>query len=499
MMKSKHSRFWVLVLVVIGIVFSGCVQQPSEKSESNQSQIPTSNPLQSETSPYTIAFTVKVPENTPNHTVVYLQIIEGTDEWVRHLKMERIRENLWHFAANLKDFKGKEITYRYMRNGWGFPGAEEFSPDSKIASRKVLVAEKSKEVNDTVEKWRWLPKGEYAIPTIPTSAGKIAFKPRVGGEKFQKGVVFADFWWDNFAYLLDSTNLRLKENNFEWVQISLDWNCQSGFGGYSDETFNLHLKKTKDYGFKVYLNTWFSCPVSEDSLTNEWWDVWFEQYENYVMYFVDKANKNNVDQLIIGGDDFAVDRKPSNYKQKLESIYSKARQQYNGKLGRAFSLGNDAVFPLIGPDIPYLEQWDFYAVKMWVAITDKNNSTQEELNVNVNQIFNSVLKPIYQKYHKPIVLYQVAYQSIDGGLTGKSADDPDTAMWEPYSDKYALDLEEQAMAFEAVMKNVAENTDYIIGIYPFAYWPDEFPLSKEYNVRGKPAEEVLNQWYKSIS
>ncbi len=71
--------------------------------------------------------------------------------------------------------------------------------------------------------------------------------------------------------------------------------------------------------------------------------------------------------------------------------------------------------------------------------------------------------------------------------------------WEPYSDKYTLDLAEQAMAFEAVMKNVAENTDYIIGVYPFAYWPDEFPLSKEYNIRGKPAEDILSQWYKSLS
>lgn len=466
--------------------------QPSEKPKSQQ--------LQSATAPYSIAFTVKVPENTPKHTVVYMQIIDGANEWVKAPKMEKISENTWYYKFDLKDFKNQDIHYRYMRDGWGFPGAEEFSPDSKTASRKILVVEKPKEINDTVEKWRWLPKGEYTIPIIPTSAGKIAFTPRVDGEKFQNGVVFADFWWNNFAYLLDSTYARMKEHNFKWVHISLDWNYQSGFGGYTEETFDLHLKKTKDYGLKVNLTPTFVYPRGETP-TNEWWDDWFEHYEKFVMYFVDKANEHNVEQLVLGGDASAIDGKAPNYKQRLEKIYTKAKQAYRGKLGRMFVLAGPMATGFVWPDpaaAPFMENWDVISINFGMSQTTKNNPTQEELYSNVKAIFDKHLKPLYDINKKPIILGQVGYQTIDGELAGVSrADDPDTAMWEPYSDKYALDLEEQAMGHEAVMKNVAE-TNYIIGTYAFAYWPDEFPLSKENNVRGKPTEEVLSQWYKFI-
>lgn len=65
----------------------------------------------------------------------------------------------------------------------------------------------------------------------------------------------------------------------------------------------------------------------------------------------------------------------------------------------------------------------------------------------------------------------------------------------PYSDKYQLDLEEQAEIFEALLQVVAE-TPYIIGFYPFnSYWPSPLPLSKCYNVWDKPAGQIIAGWY----
>src|SRR3989338_7959138 len=128
---------------------------------------------------------------------------------------------------------------------------------------------------------------------------------------------------------------------------------------------------------------------------------------------------------------------------------------------------------------------DFFSINMWTGLTIKNNPTQEELYSNTKKIFDERLKPFYDSYKKPIVLQQVAYPSIDGGLKSEvGVDDPAIALWEPYSDKYTLDLEEQAMGFEAILKNAAE-TNYITGVYPFTYWPDDFPMTKEYNIRGK--------------
>jgi hypothetical protein len=75
--------------------------------------------------------------------------------------------------------------------------------------------------------------------------------------------------------------------------------------------------------------------------------------------------------------------------------------------------------------------------------------------------------------------------------------DPATLVWEPYSTKYQLDLLEQAMGYDAILRAIADHP-YIIGTYPFLYLPDTYPLTLEFNIRDKPAEEVLSQWYQSI-
>ena len=358
------------------------------------------------------------------------------------------------------------------------------------------------------------------MPIISTNAGKVAFKERVNSEEFQEGALFVDFWWGNFNDLLDSTHARLKEKGFQWIEIAPPWDYKQvnpvpiityeGFGHtYSDDALDFHLNKMKADGFKVYMMPQICCvDTSKTNFSKEWWDEWFNEYEKYTMYFVDKANKYNVEYLVISGDWVAVaaspDKRPADYKERLEAIYTKAKSAYKGKFGRNLFIGGEigGDIPDVWPnpdDIPFMEQADFIGINWWVGLTDKNNPTQEELNANAKNIFDLKLKPLYEKYKKPIILHQVAYPSIDGGLTGKAGvDDVATAVWESYSDKYELDLEEQAMGFEAVMNAVSESS-YVIGVYPFTYWPDDFPLTKEYNIRGKPAEDVLSQWYKNIS
>lgn len=97
-----------------------------------------------------------------------------------------------------------------------------------------------------------------------------------------------------------------------------------------------------------------------------------------------------------------------------------------------------------------------------------------------------------------IIFNQVAFASVDGGLMGRAdVFDPAIQLFEPYTDKYRLDLEEQAMAYDAILRGVAR-CDYVIGFYPFAYLPETFPLTLEFNTRDKPTEQVVSQWYKSI-
>ncbi len=142
------------------------------------------------------------------------------------------------------------------------------------------------------------------------------------------------------------------------------------------------------------------------------------------------------------------------------------------------------------------EEFDFFSISIWAGVTDKNEPTIEEMKSNFKKIFDSSVKPLHDKYQKPLILVSVAYASIDGGMKGNiDVFDPDIQLYDPYSDKYKLDLVEQAKGFEALMQVVAE-TPYFIGVYPFTYWYTSLPLSKEFNIRGKPSEQVVAGWYK---
>lgn len=146
------------------------------------------------------------------------------------------------------------------------------------------------------------------------------------------------------------------------------------------------------------------------------------------------------------------------------------------------------------------EKWDFFVVILWAGIITPLDPKLDDLTKNVPSIFDSCLKPVYSRYGKPFFPTQIAYPSIDGGLQGTTflnGEDPAISIWEPYYDRTQLDLEEQAMGYDAILQAVAQ-TDYIIGMYPFVYFPDTFPLSKEYNIRDKPAENVIAEWYQSI-
>ncbi len=461
--------------------------------------------------PYGVAFTVSVPASTPPQTRVYLQIIKGTNEWVRSTKMEQRAPNTWYLAADLRDFKDTQIAYRYMRDGWGYPGAEQLTPDTKTASRTVLVEERPKEVSDAVAKWRWVPEPAVAAPKVASRAASVPFAPRVDGQEYQKGALIVDFWWGNFADLLDSTHQRLKTKGFGWAAIMPNWDYTTvdpapviGAVGYTDAAIDLQLRKMKESGLKIYLSPQICCTSADRAgFSAAWWEAWYRQYEAYALYFAQKAKAFDVDTLVLAGDWIAADKQPAGYRERIEAIYAKVRAVYGGKMGRYVYLGGaiDRGIPDLWPSpasLPYADIADFFAISWWVGLTTRSDPSQAELDAKAKEIVDLRLGPLYERYHKPIVLQQVAYPSVDGGLTGKVAvDDPNIEVWGPPTSTYALDLAEQAMGYEAMMTAVAA-TPYLVGLYPFSYWPSDFPATKEHNIRGKPAEDVLAGWFAAI-
>ena len=135
---------------------------------------------------------------------------------------------------------------------------------------------------------------------------------------------------------------------------------------------------------------------------------------------------------------------------------------------------------------------------MVAALAESSNPTQEKLNANAAKLFKNKLEPLYTKYGKPIIIVQVMYGSYEGVLQGKEYSEHETWLWAPSHPDVVFSGKEQAMAYEAVMKAVAD-AEYIIGVYPFGYHLEEFPRHISLDIRGKPAERIIADWYKRFA
>lgn len=481
-------------------------------------ETPTSSPTPE---PGTVDVTVAVPENTPDHDTVYFDVINEKGGIHESIELEEVEPNRWHRTIYFPQYLDQEIWYRYGRgspqpNGgtWDYTGAEEFVPDAKTGHRTLAVTNELITLTDTVEKWRWLPApGEEISQSIPTSAPNTPFVPRLDGHTFQTGVTFADFWWGNFDPLLASTHERLSDHKFGWIEVAPPFNYDQvnptpvlNLAGYSEEDMEFHLDKIRNDGFQLVLAPQICCTdPSSGSFADAWWDHWYREYEDFVMYFARLAEKYEAEVLIFDSRPMAqagIDTQ-SDFYDRVGTILAKAKAEFSGLFGTKFIWGgmyDDSLGVL--PDrhkLPFLDFLDVAAVSVWVGVAKDGQPSQRLMNENARTGFDRYLKPFQEALDVPIILLQIAYPSVDGGATGSvGVFEPEIQLWEPYSDKYALDLDEQAMAHEAILHTVA-NTDYVIGTYPFAYWPDSFPLSKEFNVRGKPAEAVYQAWYEAAS
>ncbi|MBN1159814.1 MAG: hypothetical protein JXA43_01085 [Candidatus Diapherotrites archaeon] len=464
-----------------------------------------------------VTFIVDVPENTPTEDDnLFIQIIPiaNYSSFYTMSPMEQIDDFKWKVSVSLEPNQGI-VHYRYFRNNFGDASREEILPEQGEVYREAFV-KPGDTVYDKVNKWRWFPAVGEILPQVESLVSETDIITRISNEKFQRGYLYYDFWWDGSEDFVDPTNARMKEKNGNWVGIWPAWDYieseplpKLGYEGHSHvhtpEALDIHLSKTNESSLNILLGPQLCChnPDAAKEYSDEWWEAWFDEMDRFSVYFAEEAEKNGIEYLVLFDESnmWRNPNAPADIKERYSAHIQKVREVYSGKLGLYFYTTNsykepDAVYPsLEEADIFSPAQFDFITVSMWGSLTDKNEPTADEIEANFRKIAEGGIKSLYDKYNKPIIIVSSAYPSVDGGLKGDIAwDTTGIQMWDEYSDAYTLDLEEQAIGHEGIMRVVAE-TSYIIGYYPFTYAYTTLPESKDWNIRGKPAEDIIAGWY----
>ncbi|VVB86263.1 Uncharacterised protein [uncultured archaeon] len=460
-----------------------------------------------------VTFIVTVPEVTPGDDEVYIYSRDFPAT-----KMTRVNSTTWKAEILVPPYK--DVYYGYDRNNVGYETSEEVTSTDVngdwFKKRKIrFEPPKSLTQFDTVKKWRWL-LNEPPNVEIPQETAK--FSPRVSGLNFQKGIAVIDYWWNVFFDNGETENTvkRIVEDKASYVQYSPTWTVDITDENiklnktcsycYPEKAIRYEVRAAKSAGLKVIFRNqvWMDIPaeVITKKRSDEWWAQYYKTRREYLLDIAKIAQEEGVEAMDIGADYDTLsgfttwgNSPGESWKKWVEDI-QEVRKVYKGKIYYDFNPTGklaDSYSIDMKKFQSILDEVDFIGISWWKGISDKDNPALEGLEKNAGEQFDRYLKPVYEKTGKPLVLISIAFPSAQGGSTGKYlVNSRAVDVWKPEDDTNN-DFREQAYVYEALMKAVADRP-WIVGTYTFGYWRHD-QQDKGYNIRGKPAEQVLKKWY----
>jgi len=432
--------------------------------------------------------------------------------------MERVGPSTWQREISVP--LGAE-GYAYVRNGMGFEGSDVIFPnETEDDYYRHRPLPKGAEVNDVVAQWRWWAK-DPATYTYPE--GTKAFKPRVNNEEFQDGIAIIDYWWDVFYDngVTEDTIAEIKQDNAEWVQLSPTWRVKEDGNSvelwkdcgycYPDKATRFETKAATGAGLNVIwrFQIWQAEEMDTKNRSESWWHAVSAANTKFILDSAALAEELGVEATPVGAEYNSLtrallsDEAPDFVREEWIQAIRDARKVYSGKL--YYDLNNNGPVDQVNSIYWQYErvkdviaETDFVGVSWWQAISDNCDPTIEGMEENTGRIMDADFKRIYEETGKPLVLISLAIPSIECGSMGNTLYEYDARemdIWN-YDEGTPNDMDEQARAYEAVMRGIADRP-WIIGVYSFGYWRMDMQ-GKDWNIRGKPAQLVLRKWYASI-
>ncbi len=318
----------------------------------------------------------------------------------------------------------------------------------------------------------------------------ISFEP-----VFQKGMSFATY--ANMtpevygSVKSDESLSRMKQVGVEWVAINVvgwyqtnetseDMHRNASLAP-TDEALAHAIMTAHSLGMKVMLK-----PMID--LENGVWrgeiqpsQAWFENYADYIDFFAEIAEQNNVEMFCVGTEF----EKTVSWETSWRTIISDVRKQYSGLLTYAadWSMEFDE----------YVKWWDavdYVGIDAYFPLSGTNEPTLTEMNATW-RVFSDYLDSFHSRVNKPIIFTEIGYLSTDG--TNK---DPSNYKLQNIPGRL-IDLQEQADCYEAAFQAL-QGKSWFYGFY-WWFWqtsPDAGGSSNsDYTPQNKPAEGVLTHWY----
>jgi hypothetical protein len=243
-------------------------------------------------------------------------------------------------------------------------------------------------------------------------------------------------------------------------------------------------KYTQDMGNRFSQNP-------NDPEAKAYWDSWFAQFEEFMMYSAEQSEKNGIGVLTLGKQvDGAMI--PQN-EARWRALIAKVRGVYHGKLTQV--IWNDENGYQLS-SIPWANDLDFITIFYYNTVSDKERPSVEELKAKMDEFNRNQFEPLYERYGKPIV-FVTPFQS----RTFSAQQD----WFEPMAKapNVGLDYTAQADLYEAFFESVIDEP-WCAGVMTWGYWIEgnydnpEYDNEKSSTVREKMASLVVRKWLAQV-
>jgi len=366
-----------------------------------------------------------------------------------------------------------------------------------------------KSLNEIINSLRDIGYKFHSIYELVEKEKSFEEKIILAKKGFQKGVDLLSYSKDKyFSYQMNKELDHLEDVGAEWVKLKTlvyqdNINSSSIFVDEertaSDESLEYIINKLHKRGFKVFLEPVVNL---EYQRKGEWmgiirpddWDAWFESYSKFIEHYAKLAQKNEVEQFVIGVELTSTHK----YKEKWEQIIDNVRKHYQGLI--VFVSNFDAY-----ETVPFWDKLDVVAMNFyfpinrrddwyqpWAEVKDEYHDPSYEDLLDGWELWVDTLDKWQKKMNKPILVTEVGYIS-QRGCTYQP--------WSWYLGK--SDFEEQYLAYKAlyevwskkqIVNGKFEGGNYIQGVY-FFHWADKKPDHDRSYIPSEDAKSIIRKWF----
>jgi len=311
---------------------------------------------------------------------------------------------------------------------------------------------------------------------------------------YQKGMCFSSWSGDAFSSSeSDEALALLAETNTEWVSICFAW-AQSNTTSHdirrdpirsaTTDSVKHAITKAHSLGFKVMLKPMVDTLEEEktQAYTTVWRgeiqpsDEWFASYSNFINFFAEFAEENDVELFSVGCEFKATTQE----KEQWERVISGVRERYSGPITYAADWTTYQ-------DIEWWDSVDYVGIDAYFPLSFFNNDPTLEYLKNAWNNYADEIETWLSTVNKPVIFPEIGYRSGDGTNTAPSN----------YWTDMTIDLQEQRDCYEAAFQTLW-NRNWFYGFYWWTWIHDPTkggPNDSSHTPQNKPAQDAVTQWY----